>query len=340
MPRKNLITLRLFYFCGVEKLSQHIEKLLAHHDYVVVPNLGGFVVQIESAQVLTDRIIAPNAYVSFNPLMQHTDGLLAIEIARSEQVSYRVAMEAIEKEVATIKFNLDKIGYYHLGAIGKLRQDENGKIIFLPSEHANFLPQNFQLSDLYFQNKDSRNKESKKNITLSLPKASIYKYAAVAVLIIGLFFTTPKVNDMRVSADASLAPISLLRNIKTEPKIVKTEIKTDSIPATTVIEKDSVVTTAKDVAATVKTEKTQEKAIEQSKNYHVIIASLSTHEAAERLCKEMASANYRGAHILPPEKTYRVAIQSFSSKTEAIKYMENLRLSDSKFETAWVLCND
>ena len=317
----------------MEKLSQHIEKLLAQHDYVVVPNLGGFVVQIESAQVLTDRIIAPNAYVSFNPLMQHTDGLLAIEIARSEQVSYRVAMEAIEKEVATIKFNLDKIGYCHLGSIGKLSKDENGKIIFLPSECSDYLPFNFQLSDIYIQSKESRNKGSQNNITFSVPKTSIYKYAAVAVLIIGLFFTTPKVNDMRLSSDASLAPISLLQKIKTKPKIVTAEIKTDSISETTTIEKDSIETASK-------VEKTQEKAVEPAKNYHVIIASLSTQEAAEKLCKEMASKKFRGAHILPPVKTYRVAIQSFNSKSEAIEYMENLRLSDSKFETAWVLCND
>lgn len=325
--------LPLFYFCAVEKFSQHIEKLLAQHDYVVVPNLGGFVVQIESAKILNDRIIAPNAYVSFNPLMQHTDGLLALEIARSEQISYRLAMESIEKEVSNIKFNLDKIGYYHLGSIGKLAQDENGKIIFSPSEYSDFLPLNFQLSDIYIQNKDSRNKNYQKNITFSLPKTSIYKYAAVAILIIGLFFTTPKVNDMRQAADASLSPISLLQKVKVESKVIKAEIKADTISETTSLANDSVTTETK-------TEKTQKKITETAKNYHVIIASLSTYEAAERLCKEIASEKHRGAHILPPEKTYRVAIQSFESKSEAIKYMENLRLSDSKFETAWVLCND
>jgi len=36
----------------VGKINQHIEKLLAYHDYVVVPGLGGFVVQMQSASIL------------------------------------------------------------------------------------------------------------------------------------------------------------------------------------------------------------------------------------------------------------------------------------------------
>ena len=55
--------LNLSYFCEVEKFFQHIEKLLAQHDYVVVPNLGGFVVQLQSAQLLSDQITPPVAIV-------------------------------------------------------------------------------------------------------------------------------------------------------------------------------------------------------------------------------------------------------------------------------------
>ena len=83
----------------MENLSQHIEKLLAQHDYVVVPELGGFVVQKQSAEILEDKILAPCATIGFNPLMLHGDGLLAIEISRSRKLSYRQAMEFVQKEV-------------------------------------------------------------------------------------------------------------------------------------------------------------------------------------------------------------------------------------------------
>ena len=76
------------YFCIVEKIYQHIEKLLAYHDYVVVPGLGGFVVQQQFACVYDDVLFPPSAVIAFNPLMNHSDGLLAIEVARAEGVTF------------------------------------------------------------------------------------------------------------------------------------------------------------------------------------------------------------------------------------------------------------
>jgi CCDC81-like prokaryotic HU domain 1 len=97
----------------VEKIYQHIEKLLAQHDYVVVPNLGGFVVQTQSAMFFSDHITPPQSSIGFNPLMHHSDGLLAIEIARTEGISYRAAIEAIDSEIDIIKKRLHKrIGKY------------------------------------------------------------------------------------------------------------------------------------------------------------------------------------------------------------------------------------
>jgi len=110
------------YFCNVEKFCHHIEKLLAQHDYVVVPNLGGFVVQIQSAEILTDCITPPLSTIGFNPLMHHADGLLAIEIARSEQISYRKAMEYIVNEVENIKSNLNMVGNVSFGNLGTFYQ--------------------------------------------------------------------------------------------------------------------------------------------------------------------------------------------------------------------------
>jgi len=48
--------------------------------------------------------------------------------------------------------------------------------------------------------------------------------------------------------------------------------------------------------------------------------------------------NYDCAHVLSPIKTYRIAIQSFNSKEEAIEFMLKLRKTDTRFATAWVLC--
>ena len=122
------------------KINQHIEKLLAYHDYVVVPGLGGFVVQHQSARITAGHISAPIATVGFNSLMQHSDGLLAIEVARAEGITYRKAVEIIESEVKEFKHQLLQSTHFQLGNLGFFSLNENGSLHFVPCAKVDFLP--------------------------------------------------------------------------------------------------------------------------------------------------------------------------------------------------------
>lgn len=307
----------------MEKFCQHIEKLLAHHDYVVVPNLGGFVVQIQTAQILSDRITPPLATIAFNPLMHHADGLLAIEIARSEQISYRMAMEYIEKEIESIKHRLKSDGSIRFGNIGTFLQNESGTLTFSPFETTDFLPHNFQLTDLHISNREFRHIEERR-ISIKLPSRSLFKYAAVAMIVFGLFAVTPKISDTKQTNNAGF--ITALHSDKIQSNLsVKSAIAANTADTVTAIN-DTVV-------------KVSGTTSDISTSFHVIVASSATKESADRYCKELATNNFPNAQVLPPSKTYRVAVQSFTNRDEAIKYMENLRKTDSRFETAWVLCN-
>jgi nucleoid DNA-binding protein len=317
----------------VEKFCEHIEKLLAQHDYVVVPNLGGFVVQVQSAQLLHDRITPPSATIAFNPLMQHADGLLAIEIARAGQISYRKAVEYIDKEIEGIKLKLQSTETIVLGNLGTLTQDGEGNLIFTPQHQADFLPHNFLLSDLLVSTKELRSVENKKKITITMPSASMFKYAAAAMILFGLFAITPKVSDSHRASNASIINFT----IPTKPKM-ELPAKVDSIKVC----EDTMEVAASEsepATTTVTTKETEKESTKDAPLFHVIVASSSTKEAAERYCKELAADNFKEAQVLPPVKTYRVAIQTFSNREEAIQYMEKLRQSDSRFESAWVLCN-
>lgn len=296
----------------MEKFCNHIERLLAQHDYVVVPNLGGFVVQTESAVLLSDHITPPLSTIGFNPLMHHADGLLAIEIARSEQISYRMAMETIEKKVEILKSELNSAKFIQFGNLGAFYQNDHGDLIFSPEVNVSFLPRNFELNNLYISQKGSKIQDEKSGITISLPSTRIFKYAAVAMLVVGLFAVSPHVNDMRQLHNANLATSVFYNSI--QPPVVTKTLTREVNTSTTTITKDS-------------------------DNYHVIVASLPNQIAAEKFCNELRTADFKCAHVLVPAKTYRVAIQSFSDRKKAIQYMENLRKTDKRFETAWVYCN-
>ena len=59
---------------------------------------------------------------------------------------------------------------------------------------------------------------------------------------------------------------------------------------------------------------------------------------ADDVLRQLNKMNYTDAHILP-DKTYRVAIQSFGTKEEAVCFMQDLRASNPQFADAWVLSN-
>ncbi|MDD4968802.1 MAG: SPOR domain-containing protein [Paludibacter sp.] len=300
------------YFCEVEKFCQHIEKLLAQHDYVVVPNLGGFVVQIQSARILSDHIAPPLSTIGFNPLMLHADGLLAIEIARSEQISYRMAMEYIEKQVESLKIKIQSKRKIQFGDLGAFYMNNTENILFTPSVKVEFLPQNFELTNLYISQKEKQIRSEKPKITITLPSTRVFKYASVAMLAIGLFCISPTINDMRRPDNADILTSAFY----------------NSTPKTVV--SNTVATT----------ESNKEEAIqEEQNNFHVIVASLPNQSTADKFCDELTAKDFPAAHVLPPGKTYRVAIQSFSKRDKAIEFMENLRKTDKRFETAWVFCN-
>ncbi|MFV0489661.1 MAG: SPOR domain-containing protein, partial [Vibrio fluvialis] len=72
-------------------------------------------------------------------------------------------------------------------------------------------------------------------------------------------------------------------------------------------------------------------------NHHVIVSCMASQADADELCSRLKDMDYVNAHVLTPIKTYRVAIESFETKDEAIAYMRQLRVSNPQFSDAWVL---
>lgn len=303
----------------MKNFSTHLEKLLVCHDYVVVPGLGGFVVQFQSAEIMDNSITPPCAVVGFNPLMQHNDGLLAMEISRSEQIPYRGALNLITDQTAEIQSSLRLGEMVQIGKLGSIQLDESQNMIFTPEKIPDFLPHNFGLRTLRI-NSIQQKSGKKKEIRIVFSTSKFYKYAATVLLIAGLFVATPRLTDVRKSASACLTPQLFQNTIKT----------------TTILSDESQIREPEF------SELKQPEVVEQEtvKKFHVVVASLPTKESANRFCKELSDSNFKNAHVLKPIKTYRIAIESFSDKEEAIKYMENLRKTDDRFETAWVLCNN
>ena len=305
----------------MEKIYQYTEKLLAYHEYVVVPGLGGFVLQKQSARIFPDRIVPPVSVIGFNPLIQHGDGLLAIEIARSEGITYRKAVELIDNEVSKFKDQLNKgetIGY---GNFGKLSKNDKGAICFAPADNARFLPANLCMSDLYIAERDFTDKITVRKPVITFPAARTFRYAAAASLLFGMLLISPKVSDVKRADTAGFLPFDSSSILQSTHRPVADTVAVNPCPELKVTElPDGQIHN------------------NNSELYHVVIASMASQSDAEELCQKLKAENYECAHVLDPSHTFRVAIKSFESRDEAIRYMENLRKQDKRFETAWVLC--
>jgi hypothetical protein len=301
----------------VEQFSIHIEKLLAHHKYGVIPYLGGFVVQQQSAKVLSDRITAPAAIVAFNPLMLHADGMLALEIARSRQISYRMAMEYIDHEVESIQLKLNDFQQVHIGNLGMIVKNETGSLIFDPSEKPAFLPENLGLTDIYVTERTKLLKTESRQVTFTLPSNRTFRYAASILLALGLFVYTERVSDVKTNrSTANLALLGIIQTKQPKPSPATVQPQIPSI-----------------------TEKNPDQKVSAAPRFHVIVASLHTAKTADEVCQSLIGESFEKAHVLSPAKLYRVAIESFNNKKEAISFMMNLRKTDHRFENAWVFCN-
>ncbi len=298
----------------MERLIEHIEKLLAYYEYVVVPQFGGFVLQKQSAVILPDRITAPIVTIAYNPLMKHADGLLAIEIARSEGITFRRANEIIHEEVEKCLNQLSDGKDLLLGKIGTLSKDDHGSYQFEPSKKSDFLSGNFALNDLFVSQIVKADYTNNKGFTISLQQIKALRNIAAAVLLFVLIGISQQVNDVHKTEYADLVSLDFI-------KIPEVTVLPDPCPELEIVEEDGVevVNNAEEL-------------------YHVIVASLPTKQMAYRYCEELKSMHYECAHILEPVKTYRVAIQSFDKKQDAIEFMEKLRKTDEQFSSAWVLC--
>ncbi|MDD3489140.1 MAG: SPOR domain-containing protein [Paludibacter sp.] len=309
----------------MEKINEHIERLLCYHEYVVVPGLGGFVLQRQSARIEAGKIIAPYSTVSFNPLMQHADGLLAIEIARSEGITYRKAVEILENSVAQMKMQLNDRNYLNMGSLGVFEKDAEGSLLYVPAADLSFIPSNLGLQDVMIKSPKMIQMPARNAQVRTMPSKQVWRYAAAAVLAFGMLFISPELNDPLRTESANLLSLSFLENEMPE-----------TTPEVVVLESDSVAEPCPELEETIT--ETGEVQNNDAELFHVVVASLPTQKSADSYCETLKAENFECAHVLSKIKTYRVAVKSFDDREEAIRFMEDLRLTDERFETAWVLC--
>ena len=108
-----------FYLCAMKDLILHLEYLLHSHNCVIVPNLGGFVVNTTPiAREGISAFYAPTTELVFNRDLTYDDGLLIESFMRVEKISSEAAHQKIKSAVKEIKDALRDKKELSLGDLG------------------------------------------------------------------------------------------------------------------------------------------------------------------------------------------------------------------------------
>jgi len=304
----------------MEKLITTTEKLLIANDHAVIPGLGGFFVQQHSAEYCDGRILPPGAGISFNAIVQHNDGYLAIELMRSEGIGYKEANALIRKETEEFFKKLEKENRVNFGKCGVFSLNESNQPVFTPALNPDFLPANIGMTTIR-----TSVPESKKRVTLVPVYQAIWKYAAIIAIIL-TFFINNKIEKPEPSSMAGILPTNI---ISVEEKEKADAVKNQSVA---VISEDITNSTKQESAVT--SPSTEDVQIKDE--YQVIIAVLGSEKIAQSYSESIISKDYPDIKISKTSAGYRVVIKTFETKQEAEKFASALRNSNEQFQDAWV----
>ena len=333
------------------ELVRHIEYLLTEHDCVIVPGLGGFVLQYVPARFSEDHksMQPPGKQITFNSSLSYNDGLLAQSLMQSLDIDYGKAVTMIEHWVDEIKRNFSEPGdSYVFGELGTFVLSDERSLIFEPPASCLFGISAFGLKKVNIcplgqLHKDENIAEpklrSKKRDVVYIPvnKSFVRQLIAAAAIIILLLMISTPMSEMKTTSDyASLVSSELFENGKDG------EIEINDIVSLQQ-GNDSVIAAENNFSTVQKSEQDNSQVANISDSdvvrpYIVVVATLSGKQAALRQLEQFKQQGVTAdLKIYETSKKVRIYIDSFSEKEEAQKFLMTLRNGDSPFSDAWVM---
>ena len=129
-------------------LAKNLEILLLNNNLVMVPGLGGFLVDNKQAEFDSDEnnlMLPPGRFIVFNKELKTNDGLIVHAYMQNYDATYPQALKQLEIDVQEINDLLDENGWVVLENIGTLRKNLEGHISFEQQHSSVITPSLFAL---------------------------------------------------------------------------------------------------------------------------------------------------------------------------------------------------
>jgi hypothetical protein len=305
------------------QLETYISDLLYRYECVTIPEFGAFLTQPVSATIdqANNTFYPPKKAVSFNEQIQTNDGLLANYIADVEKIPFEIANKKIAKRVKILKSYLTQGETLTFKNIGEITFNCEGKILFEPSYHLNYLTDAFGLSQFAslsvtreVYKKDVETIEKVIPITVSPEKRKskpYLKYAAVAVIALtlgGLFASNFYVNQ--IEAHNQLAQEEAAQQL--DNKIQQATFNLNPLPAITL------------------------KVTKHTGNYHIVAGAFRIEENCDKKITQLKADGFSPRKIGANRYgLHEVVYASYEDRVEALKALRTIKKTHNK--DAWLL---
>jgi len=305
------------------QLETYISDLLYRYECVTIPEFGAFLTQPVSATIdkATNAFYPPKKMLSFNEQIHKNDGLLAHYIADVEKIPFEIANKKIAKRVKILKSYLTQGETLTFKNIGEITFNSEGKILFEPSYHLNYLTDAFGLSqfvspsvtrEIYKEEVQNIEKVVPITVTPEKRKSKPYlKYAAVALIALtlgGLVASNFYVNQ--IEEYNQLAQEEAAQQL--DNKIQQATFNLNPLPAITL------------------------NVTKQTGNYHIVAGAFRVEENCNKKISQLKRDGFSPRKIgVNRYGLHEVVYASYEDRLEALKALRTIKKSHNK--DAWLL---
>ena len=283
-------------------LSKHLSELIKNHECVIIPEFGGFISNYRPARFDAARniFIPPSKEVIFNSKINKNDGLLINYLVESERVGYHQAQELVLSFVDRINGTLNNGEQVEMEHLGTFELDRSGAIVFHPNQKFDLI-QAYGLTEIriptIFETKTTAPFISQRAVVRAINnKRDILKIAASIALLLTLSLFPVKTEKVNLNSSV-LNPLEFLME-EAPATIQKPEIINQK-------NSDHIAETGNTTLAP-----------------YILIGGLFQHfDNATNFQNDLIKSGYQSEIIKQENGFYRVIIDSYTNKTEAINAM-------------------
>lgn len=347
-------------------LDKYISELLYKHDCVIVPALGGFIANYQTAKIneLQNTFYPPSKSISFNKNLINNDGLLANHIAQKERLSYPNACKRLEHEVSIINTGLKNKKRVVLKDVGALFLDAENRLNFEPAENINYLLDAYGLT--IFQKQPIKRVTIEEKITKEFKdrtaplvvvkeeKSSSRKWLVAAAITIPLTFFAiwipskydigadinyanlnpfkPEAKAVYFPSDFSLSTEEGLKKEKSLKERVATADASKNFLSFKINESEFIVKLRENIAA--EPVSTYVATSSTRLHYHIVGGCFSSKVNAKKMVRRLKKEGFDASIIGKRKGLWTVSYSSFATRKEATQFLSEAKTHNNK---AWVL---